>query len=54
VIGKIIGKHKAGKHFIREITETSFVFGRDEENIVAYKNLEYVEQDFRRLMQNSA
>ena len=32
--GKITGRHKAGKHFRREITDTSFTF-RDEENIAA-------------------
>jgi len=73
-VGKVIGKHKVGKHFIREITDTSFAFRRDEENIAteaafdgiyvirtsvneeildpagvitAYKNLKYVERDFR-------
>ena len=72
--GKVIGKYKVGKHFIREITDTSFAFRRDEENIAteaafdgiyvirtsvneeildpagiitAYKNLKYVERDFR-------
>jgi DDE family transposase len=73
-VGKVIGKHKVGKHFIRNITDTSFTFGRDEEKIAAeaafdgiyvirtsvsadtltsagtvtaYKNLKYVERDFR-------
>jgi hypothetical protein len=73
-VGKIIGKHKAGKHFLREITGTSFAFRRDEQKIAAeaafdgiyvirtsvnqsildsaeavtaYKNLKYVERDFR-------
>jgi transposase len=73
-VGKVIGKHKVGKHFIRDITDTSFVFHRDEEKIAAeaafdgiyvirtsvptstldsadtvtaYKNLKYVERDFR-------
>jgi len=73
-VGKVIGKHKVGKHFIREITDISFAFRRDEENIAteaafdgiyvirtsvneeildpagvitAYKNLKYVERDFR-------
>lgn len=73
-VGKVIGKHKVGKHFIRDITDTSFVFSRDEEKIsaeaafdgiyvirtsvpattldsagtvIAYKNLKYVERDFR-------
>lgn len=73
-VGKVIGKHKVGKHFIREVTDTSFVFQRDEKKITAeaaldgiyvirtsvpattltsagtitaYKNLKYVERDFR-------
>jgi transposase len=73
-VGKVIGKHKVGKHFIRDITDTSFVYQRDEEKIsaeaaldgiyvirtsvpastldstgtvIAYKNLKYVERDFR-------
>jgi len=73
-VGKVIGKHKVGKHFIRNITGTSFAFARDEEKIAAeatfdgiyvirtsvpadtldsagtvtaYKNLKYVERDFR-------
>ena len=73
-MGKVIDKHKVGKHFIRDITDTSFTFGRDEEKIAAeaafdgiyvirtsvsadtltcadtitaYKNLKYVERDFR-------
>ena len=73
-VGKIIDKHKVGKHFIREVTDTSFAFSRDEEKIsaeaaldgiyvihtsvpastldsagtvIAYKNLKYVERDFR-------
>jgi Transposase DDE domain len=72
--GKVINKHKVGKHFIREITGTSFAFRRDEQKIAAeaafdgiyvirtsvneeildpagvitaYKNLKYVERDFR-------
>jgi hypothetical protein len=72
--GKVINKHKVGKHFIREITENSFTFRRDQEKITAeaaldgiyvirtsvtedvlgpaavvtaYKNLKYVERDFR-------
>ena len=71
---KVIGKHKVGKHFIRDITDTSFTYSRDEEKIAAeaafdgiyvirtsvsantldsagtvtaYKNLKYVERDFR-------
>ena len=73
-VGKVIDKHKVGKHFIREVTDTSFAFHRDEEKIAAeaaldgiyvihtsvpadtldststvtaYKNLKYVERDFR-------
>jgi hypothetical protein len=73
-VGKVIGKHKVGKHFIRDITDTSFTYSRDEEKIAAeatfdgiyvirtsvsadtldsagtvtaYKNLKYVERDFR-------
>jgi len=73
-VGKVIGKHKVGKHFITEITGTSFTWRRDEQNIAAeaaldgiyvirtsvapdaldaagtvaaYKNLKYVERDFR-------
>ncbi|HEY6421648.1 MAG TPA: hypothetical protein VIY28_00085 [Pseudonocardiaceae bacterium] len=34
-VGKVIGKHKVGKHFIRDITDTSFAFHRDEEKIAA-------------------
>ncbi|HEX9536611.1 MAG TPA: IS1634 family transposase [Streptosporangiaceae bacterium] len=72
--GKVIGKHKVGKHFLREITGTAFTFRRDQEKITAeaaldgiyvirtsvkedilgpagvitaYKNLKYVERDFR-------
>jgi hypothetical protein len=33
--GKVIGKHKMAKHFITEITDTSFTWRRDEENIAA-------------------
>ena len=33
--GKVINKHKAGKHFIREITGASFTYRRDEEKIAA-------------------
>jgi hypothetical protein len=72
--GKVIGKHKVAKHFITEITDTSFTYRRDQEQIAAeaaldgiyvirtsvtestlgpagvitaYKNLKYVERDFR-------
>ena len=34
-VGKVIGKHKVGKHFIREITDTSLTFRRDQEKIAA-------------------
>jgi transposase len=73
-VGKIIGKHKVGKHFLWEISDGSFSFRRDEEKIAAeaafdgiyviratitpdiadapgvvqiYKNLKYVERDFK-------
>lgn len=73
-VGKVIGKHKVGKHFIWEITGTSFSYRRDEDKIAAearldgiyvirttvtaadadapsvvqaYKNLKYVERDFK-------
>ncbi|MGH3304537.1 MAG: IS1634 family transposase [Streptosporangiaceae bacterium] len=73
-IGRVIGKHKVGKHFITEVTGTSFTWRRDQEKIAAeaaldgiyvirtsvtggildaaatvtaYKNLKYVERDFR-------
>ena len=73
-VGKVIDKHKVGKHFRREVADTTFTFGRDEEKIAAeaaldgiyvirtsvtgetldaaavitaYKNLKYVERDFR-------
>ena len=73
-VGKVINKRKVGKHFLREITDTTFTFRRDQEKIIAeaaldgvyvirtsvsadtidsagvitaYKNLKYVERDFR-------
>jgi len=73
-IGKVIGKHKVGKHFITEVTDASFTWRRDLDKIAAeaaldgiyvirtsvpastldaagavtaYKNLKYVERDFR-------
>jgi Transposase DDE domain len=73
-IGKIIGKHKVGKHFTWDITGDRFSYRRDEEKIAAeakldgiyvirttmtaatadapgvvktYKNLKYVERDFK-------
>jgi transposase len=73
-VGKVIGKHKVGKHFLCEIGDGSFAFRRDEEKIAAeaaldgiyviraagipgttdsagivqiYKNLKYVERDFK-------
>jgi hypothetical protein len=73
-VGKVISKHKVGKHFIRDITNTSFTYTRDEDKIsteaafdgiyvirtsvpastldsadtvIAYKNLKYLERDFR-------
>jgi transposase len=73
-VGKVIGKHKVGKHFTWEITDSGFTFRQDEEKIAAeakldgiyvirttmtadaadapavvrtYKNLKYVERDFK-------
>ena len=73
-VGKVIGKHKVGKHFTWEITGDGFAFRRDQEEIAAearldgiyvirttitadtadapgvvrtYKNLKYVERDFK-------
>jgi hypothetical protein len=73
-VGKVIGKHKVGKHFTWQITGDGFTFRRDEAKIAAeakldgiyvirttmtadtadapgvvrtYKNLKYVERDFK-------
>jgi Transposase DDE domain len=73
-IGKVINKRKVGKHFITEVTGTTFTWRRDQQKIAAeaaldgiyvirtsvtadildaaatvtaYKNLKYVERDFR-------
>ena len=73
-IGKVIGKHKVGKHFTWEITNGRFSYQRDDEKIAieanldgiyvirttmtaeaadahtvvgTYKNLKYVERDFK-------
>jgi hypothetical protein len=73
-IGKVIGRHKVGKHFITEVTGTTFTWSRDQQKIAAeaaldgvyvirtsvtadtlgaagviaaYKDLKYVERDFR-------
>jgi hypothetical protein len=73
-VGKVIGKHKVGKHFTWEITDNGFTWQRDEDKIAAeakldgiyvirttmtaetvdgpgvvrtYKNLKYVERDFK-------
>jgi hypothetical protein len=73
-VGKIVNKHKMAKRFILDITETTFDYHRDQEQIdaeagldgiyvirtsrdieslgtpgviTAYKNLAYVERDFR-------
>ena len=73
-VGKVIGKHKVGKHVTWEISDGGFAFRRNEEKIAAetaldgiyvirttmtadvadapgvvkvYKNLKYVERDFR-------
>jgi hypothetical protein len=34
-IGKVIGKHKVAKHFLREVTDTTFTYRRDEGKISA-------------------
>ncbi len=34
-IGKVIGKHKVGKHFLREVTDTTFTYRRNEDKISA-------------------
>jgi hypothetical protein len=34
-IGKVIGKHKVGKHFLREVTDTTFIYSRNEDKISA-------------------
>jgi hypothetical protein len=34
-IGKVIGKHKVGKHFLTEVTGTSFTYQRDQDQIAA-------------------
>jgi hypothetical protein len=73
-VGKVVGKHKVGKHFLWEISDAGFTFRRDQDNIAAearfdgiyviraaripettdaagivriYKNLKYVERDFK-------
>jgi Transposase DDE domain len=73
-IGKVINKRKVGKHFITEVTATTFTWRRDQQKIAAeaaldgiyvirtsvtadilddaatvaaYKDLKYVERDFR-------
>jgi hypothetical protein len=73
-IGKVIGKHKVGKHLITKVTGASFTWRRDQDKIAAeaaldgiyvirtsvtastmdaaavvaaYKDLKYVERDFR-------
>jgi Transposase DDE domain len=73
-VGKVIGKHKVGKHFIWDITGGGFSYRRDADKIAAeaqldgiyvirttmtaktadapgvvktYKNLKYVERDFK-------
>jgi transposase len=70
----VIGKHKVAKHFLREVTDSTFTYRRDEDKInaeaaldgiyvirtsttgkaldstevvISYKNLKYVERDFR-------
>jgi hypothetical protein len=32
-IGKVIGKHKVGKHLLREVTDTTFTYRRNEDKI---------------------
>jgi hypothetical protein len=39
-VGKVIGKHKVGKHFLWEITDTGFTWQRDEEKIAAEARLD--------------
>jgi transposase len=34
-IGKVIGKHKVAKHFLRQVTDTTFTYRRDEDKIRA-------------------
>jgi hypothetical protein len=34
-IGKVIGKHKVAKHFLREVTDSTFTYSRDEDKISA-------------------
>jgi hypothetical protein len=34
-IGKVIGKHKVAKHFLREVTDSTFTYRRDEDKISA-------------------
>ena len=39
-VGKVIGKHKVGKHFICEIGDGAFAFRRDQDNITAEARLD--------------
>jgi Transposase DDE domain len=39
-IGKVIGKHKVGKHFLWEISDAGFTFRRNEDNIAAEARLD--------------
>ncbi len=41
-VGKVINKRKVGKHFLREITDTTFTFRRDQEKITAEAALDGV------------
>ncbi len=41
-IGKVIGKHKVGKHFITEVTGTTFTWRRDQQKIAAEAALDGV------------
>ena len=38
--GKVVGKYKVGKHFKREITDTTFIFERDQAAIAAEARLD--------------
>src|SRR6266496_1634887 len=49
-LGKVIGKYKMAKHFEVTITDTSLTVTRRQDSIgTAYKNLKYVERDFRHI-----
>src|SRR5208282_2818170 len=55
-VGKVITRYKTGKHFAVTITDTSLAVTRKQDQIdaaaavvTAYKNLKYVERDFRHI-----